>query len=350
MLRNWMFILTVLGLYFGCLGTAHAADPLTVVGVKVDARGKSAIEAQTQAISEGQLRAANILIERLTLEQDRNAKPLKLETALKMIRGMSIGNEKRSSNRYLGVITVAFNPSAVQAYLKAGDMTMISTQANERLVIPVISGKLASGRHPWGAAWGNAAFEHALTPVKSVPRGQRLSLSASDVLSGNMTALKAEGAARGVRQILIAEATDMGGSISVSLSDVSLDGETTTTVGTVTGSTYKQAAAAAVKLLQDKWKSSSVSQIENAQDMVVSVLYGSHADWQTLQTVLNGSAQIIDSRLDALSKDGAMMTITYGGDTARLANELSYKGVTFEQTQAFGPVIRLTGMKLPDRS
>lgn len=325
---------------------AFAADPFTVAGVYVDATGESAIEAQTEAISNGQLRAANMLIERLTPEGQRQSagwEGLDVQSAARLIRGMEIANEKRSSGRYLGDITVAFNPAAVQGYLQTQDLTMISSQSSERLVIPVLSGKLASGRHPWGAAWGNPALTHALTPIKAVPSGERLSLSAGNATSGNIDALKTEGARFGTRQILVAEAQDTGRGISVMLKDYNLNTGEARDMGRISAPDYAAAAVAAVARLEADWKQAAITQIDNAVSMEISVLYKSHADWQRMQNVINTSAQISDARLDALSKDGALMTITYGGDISRLANELSYKGVAFEQTEALGAVIKVAG-------
>lgn len=326
--------------------SALAADPFTVAGVYVDASGESAIEAQTEAISNGQMRAANVLIERLTpaaQRQDAGWPGLDVQSAARLIRGMEIANEKRSAGRYLGDITVAFNPAAVQGYLKAQDLTMIASQSSERLVIPVLSGKLASGRHAWGAAWENPALTHALTPIKAVPSGERLSLSAGAATSGDINALKAEGARFGTRQVLVAEARDTGAGISVALKDYNLNTGEARDMGTVTAPDFAAAAVAAVARLEADWKQAAMTQSANAVSMEVSVLYKTHADWQRLQSVINTSAQISDARLDALSKDGALMTITYGGDIGRLANELSFKGVRFEQTEEFGAVIKVAG-------
>ena len=328
--------------------SALAADPFTVAGVYVDATGESAIAAQTEAISNGQMRAANMLIERLTPASQRangNRQGLDVQSAARLIRGMEIANEKRSSGRYLGDITVAFNPAAVQDYLAAAGLTMVSSQSSERLVIPVLSGKLASGAHAWGAAWENPALTHALTPVKAVPSGERLSLPASAATSGDMDALRAEGSRFGVRQILVAEARDTGAGVNVSLTDYNLNTGEARKAGSVTAADFAAAAVGAVAKLEAGWKEAAITQLDNAVSMEVSVLYRTHADWQRLQDVINTSAQISDARLDALSKDGALMTITYGGDISRLANELSYKGVAFEQTEALGAVIKVAGRR-----
>jgi len=137
-------------LFFMVTSVAHAADPFTVSGIAVDATGQTPIEAQTLAIRDGQARAANILLERLTVESERLTKgtvPVSEDNAAKMIRAMEIDNEKRSSTRYLGDITVAFNPSAMQAYLRQSGLTMISSQSRDRLVLafPYAYSRLVGG-------------------------------------------------------------------------------------------------------------------------------------------------------------------------------------------------------------
>jgi len=77
--------------------------------------------------------------------------------------------------------------------------------------------------------------------------------------------------------------------------------------------------------------------------MPVSILYRSHSEWLRLKEAINGSAQIQDARLDALSKDGALMTITYGGDIGRLRNELAFKGVDVREDPSLGVVLGSTG-------
>lgn len=327
---------------------ALAADPFTVAGVPVDAQGANAIEAQTTAISEGQAAAANVLINRLTLSSERATKrlaPLEPETIAKMIRALEIANEKRSVNRYLGDITVAFNPSQVQQVLRDRGLTMISTQSRGRLVLPVLNGAPLWSDNGWNLAWRNPAFGHALTPVRGIAPGEGNAsiVSATDASVANIEALRRAGQRYGVDQVLVAIASPGPGGVDVRLTDVALDTGQSRNLGRVSAGDYNQAAWAAVEKLEENWKSASVSLEENAETMTVSVLYRSHNDWLTLQDAINGSAQIQDARLDALSKDGALMTLTYGGDMDRLRGELGFKGVTVRTLPEIGVVLTRTG-------
>lgn len=327
---------------------AMAADPFTVSGVPVDATGATAIEAQTMAMSEGQAIAAQVLINRLTLKSERDSKPaapLETETIARMIRALEVANEKRSASRYLGDITVAFNPAQVQATLHDLGLNMISTQSRERLVLPVLGGQNLWTPNAWSAAMQNGAFAHSLTPLRTAKMGdgaERL-IDNVGVRSGNMDALRAIGARYGLSQVLIAEATPGAAGIRVSLTDIALDTGQARGLGTVTGADYNLASWAVIEALESDWKQASVSLAENAENMVVSVLYRSHAEWLQLQEAINGSAQIQGARLDALSKDGALMTLTYGGDIERLRNELAFKGVRLERDPELGVVLSRSG-------
>lgn len=312
--------------------SAHGADPFTVSGIAVDATGDTPIEAQTLAIRDGQARAANILLERLTVESERLAKgtlPVSEDNAAKMIRAMEIDNEKRSSTRYLGDITVAFNPSAMQAYLRQSELTMISSQARDRLVIPLSNG-IIDTESAWFQAWESSGAEHALTPIRALSADQAATMTARTL---DTNTLKQIGSSFGVQQILVAD--DLGGYVKAT--DIALDS------GLRSEFSLNGGPSAVISKLENDWKQASVNVAASAVEMPISILYDSHSEWLRLKEAINGSAQIQDARLDALSKDGALMTITYGGDINRLRNELAFKGVDVRQDPTIGVVFGRTG-------
>jgi len=322
---------------FFVAGLAQASDPFTVSGIPVDATGSTPIEAQTLAIREGQARAANILLKRLTLESERVAKgtvPVSEENAAKLIRSMEIDNEKRSSTRYLGDITVGFNPSAMQAYLRQANLTMISSQSRERLVVPLSNGQIDT-QSAWFQAWLKSGAQYALTPVKAMSEEQTLSLpvSAAAIAAMDKSALAQLGGLFNVQQVLIAD--DLGSYVKVS--DISLDSGNRQTFSVNGG------PSALIARLESEWKQAAVNVAANAVDMPVSILYDTQSEWLRLKEAINGSAQIQDARLDAISKDGALMTITYGGDMSRLRNELAFKGVDVREDPKLGVVLSRTG-------
>lgn len=344
-----MRFLSLCALAITCSITALAGDPYTVSNISVDATADNALAAQTQAISEGQMIAANILIDRMSLASNRASKEfggVSLEDGAKMIRALEIANEKRSADRYLGDITVAFNRSAVSQYMRAMGLTLVSTQSRNRLVIPILEGETLWSRNQWAAAWQNANIEYSLTPMQTITPRRELGGIIIDPYAKNLDikALQAIGQLYGVQQILIAKARPNYPGYSIFLTDVSLDTEISRNVGRVSGSNAEAAVIAAVGAIEESWKESVVGNVSSASVILpVSVLYRSQAEWLQLQDVINGSAQIRSARLEALSKSGALMALTYGGDLERLRNELSFKGVSLQQDQKLGMILSRTG-------
>ena len=314
--------------------SAFAGDPFTVGGIKVDATAANAIEAQVKASGEGQLAAAEVLFKRLTLEQERLASPLPVltnETVARMIRALEPSKERRSANRYLGEVTVAFNPSQVQQFLQSHNLTLVSSQARERLVVVREAGLRGAVDQPseLQTAFADPRLSYALTPLRAA--------AAEDaaLLSGNPSDgdLQALGLKYNLNQILIVEPTG-------NITDISLDSGNRQSFFIEPGIDAAEFADRVVERLETDWKQVSAVTAGEVVTTSVSVLYTSHRDWIALQEAINTAAQIKGARLDALSKDGALMTISYGGDVARLANELRFKGVSVEQDPRLGLVFR----------
>jgi len=252
------------------------------------------------------------------------------ETVARMIRALEPSKERRSANRYLGEVTVAFNPSQVQQFLQQNNLTLVSSQARERLVVVREVGlRGASELSELSAAFADPRFSYALTPLRAA--------AAEDVqfLSANPSdeELQALALKYNLNQILIVEPVG-------DITDISLDSGNRQSFFIAPGPDAAEFADRVVERLESDWKQVSAVTAGEVVTTSVSVLYNTHRDWIMLQEAINTAAQITGARLDALSKDGALMTISYGGDVARLANELRFKGVSVEQDPRLGLVFR----------
>ena len=342
-------ILSAFVMIWFCASSAFAGDPYVVTGVHVDANAKNALEAQTLAISEGYTRAANIIINRMSLASERAQKgftSVSPQDGAKMIRAQEISNEKRSGTRYLADVTIAFNPNAINQYMRAKGLTMIATQSRDRLVIPVLSGAGIWDGNEWMTAWQDAQFGNSLTPLSVITPRPGLADLIDDRVGANisMQKLQAIGMMFGVQQIVIAHAVAGYDGYEVTLKDISLDTKTSRSFGPLKGLGTPEVAGLSLMALEENWKASSVSTVSSKSVVIpISVLYRSQSEWQELQDIINGSAQIRSAQLTAISKRGALMTLTYGGDFERLRNELSFKGVKLAQDEKLGMVLFRTG-------
>ena len=335
---------------------ARAGDPYTVAGVPVDARGATAIAAQTEATLAGQTRAADVLLRRLTLDSEREGyTPPTPEEATRLIRAMQVANERRSANRYVGDITVAFVPARVQAFARERGLRLLDSQAADRLAVPIADGRIVGAAHPLARELANPVLDFSLAPVRlaNLSALAATGVRAGDLLRGDADALSRAGQAAGGSNLLLAEIRDG----RLVLSDAVASTGEVSNVGSLPLPAldpergYMGLAQTLAARLERDWKSANASlatvDVGSQSRVSVTVLYDSLRDWQRLRDTIAGTARIRDQQLEALSNTGALMSLSYVGDAEGLVRELEGKGARMVQHPELGLVIARRGYRLP---
>lgn len=337
------------------MAPVQADTPYTVVGVPIDATASNALEAQTLAMQLGQVAAVRELVNRLTLPEDRGRIPdITNEDAAQLIGGLQVRNEQRSATRYLGELTVAFDPGAVRRWLNGLGVPFVEGQAREILVLPVLQTQngywlwdsVASGgdEQPWLEEWRTGGYQHALSPV-SAPRGDmgRRLIDGGTAARMNDSRLLSVAQAYGVSRVAVLIAQQGGGGVRVDGRLFSFDGAgqaSSAQVPTIAASSFRGAATRFVQGLEAAWKEEAIVRGGGADTLNVTVLYNSLQEWQQLEDALTGASLIVTAQLNALAPTGAMMTLEYRGALSQLQRELDARGARLEEDPEFGPVIR----------
>ncbi len=190
--------LSALAAISAMLGSALAqtGDVFVVPRVPVQAQGESASEAKRIAQNEGRRRAMDILLRRLTVEEDwiylpelRAGRPAAAGSAgpggkapvaispaqlVALESGFVVYGEKSSSRTYRALITYRFKPDEVRRLLRAARIPYSEAQTRTALVLPVLQTDSAvylwEEKNPWMAAWKSRPFTHELTR-KTAPLG-----------------------------------------------------------------------------------------------------------------------------------------------------------------------------------
>jgi hypothetical protein len=226
--------LTIAAAFAAPSGAGAADDVFVVPRVPVQAQGESAIAAKAAAQTQGRRRAIDILLRRLTIEEDwvylpRLARgegasaagdPTLGKTAIALGDGaietleqsFEVYSEKSSATTYRAFITYRFKPDAVRRLLKNARIPYSETQMRKALVVPVLETDrgvyLWESNNPWMAAWKARPYINELTPM-TAPLGDledTSTISASQALALDAARLQALSERYGVSQVVLAHA------------------------------------------------------------------------------------------------------------------------------------------------
>lgn len=216
-------------------GAARAAgdDVFVVPRVPVQATGETATAAKDTAQSTGRRHAMDLLLRRLTPEEDwvylptlvrgeaaqsagNGAGKTSIEISPSLLVGLESGfevySEKASSTSYRAYITYRFKPDEVRRLLKNAHIPYSEAQTRVALVLPVLqtdSGVyLWESNNPWMAAWKVRPYTHELTPM-TAPLGDledSSTITARQALAADPAALAAMAARYNVSQVIVAHA------------------------------------------------------------------------------------------------------------------------------------------------
>lgn len=235
-MRNFNFLSAVL-VIFSAISTdvlAQSEDVFVVPRVPVQAQAESAREAKSIAQNQGRRRAMDILLRRLTVEDDWVYLPELLQgygaqagsvspdgktaivitpaSLLELESGFVVYGEKSSSKTYRAWITYRFKPEEVRRLLRNARIPYSEAQTRTALILPVLqtdSGLyLWEENNPWMAAWKARPYTHELTPMRA-PLGDledAARITARQALALNADRLRAMATHYSVSQVIVAHA------------------------------------------------------------------------------------------------------------------------------------------------
>ena len=315
------------------LQPASADGTFTVSGVHVDASGSSVSEARNSAIAGGRPAAWQALFRRLTRQQDWGRQPVLDEPTLqKIITGYFPTNEKRSTRRYVAEVTYMFSPEAVAKLLQGAGIPYATVQARRVLVIPMAPGySRGSG---WTMALASPRFANSMVPF-SMPIGDVVD---SSVLSGlgfeTATWNDVEPVALRVHasEAVLIQAVQTGAKLTVSLKRLGageLPTKTSFEIPILQGaqSTYPAAADAAVRAMEDLWKSHAAVDFNQKGKLVADVHFASLPQFAALQSILAGVPNVLSVNVVAMDIGEARLTISYIGSADQLRDAMAQAGL-----------------------
>jgi len=322
---------------------AHAepawADPLyTVSGVSVDVTDSDASSAKLKAITEAQVKAFAILLERLGgAEAAARLEALGPADIGRMMASLSIEEERTGPGRYIGRLTIRFLPDKVRAALADADVAFTEDRAPAVVVVPVWlgpDGPEVWTDNPWHAGWLAINAQDSLVPLV-IPLGDLTdsqTLAARQALDGERAGLEALRTRYSADAVIVAVAaplddTTIRATLTGETAMGALDFDRTYTADE--GGLAVAAAAAAREfhsaMLAD-WRTSR-PQVRPAavQSIRVALPVASLEQWNDLRARLVATPGVAGVDLSSLTAQGAIVRLAFSVPFPDLQAELAVR-------------------------
>ena len=325
------FILAAFALVLVAAAPAGAQETLyTVNGVHVDATAASSGEASNEAIAQGRAKAFQILFRRLTRQADWGRQPpLDSAALLRLSRGTEVSNERRSTTRYTADVTYMFNPTAIQRALRAAQIAFSQAQAKPILVIPMSPG-VSHG--PWAQALMSPAFRDSQVPFTVLAPEDDASLTAMNFDAATFNDVSAVAAKNHVSEVALVQAVYAGGKMTVNVRRLGVGEQPVKTsvdvpVLQTVGTTYPVAAQAAVRSIEDMWKTRSSIDFTQRGRLTADVRIASLAQWGEIQTSLASVGNVTSMNVTAMDIGYARVNLIYQGGLDQLREAIAGAGL-----------------------
>lgn len=331
------------------------ADIFRVRGIDTRAEAETAAAAQGPALARGQAKALERLIERLTAPRDRYLlPPPTAEEAETLVSGLEVEAQANSATAYSATITVTFDAGQVRDYFRARGVQHVESRTRSSLVIPLwrdAQGVRLWADNPWLQTWQARDFSDELTPL-ATPLGDISDIggvNASQAASLDAAALGAMARRYRLDRVLVVYARPTGQGFAAQLRELDFaQGGKIVDGGRLAAPDLGALRDRVFNSLQNEWKQSLTAASGAKSDLVLSVRYATLAEWLRLENALGGAALLSDVRLEALSKDGAMVRAVHRGAIEQLRLELRERGVALtpeaEDARGREPVFRVEAL------
>lgn len=326
-------------------GQAAADDLYTVSGVAVDRSAATPQQARDAAIADGERKAFDMLMRRLTDPSQASRLPHPADRDLApLVQGFGVEQERASAARYVATISVSFQPDAIRQLLSAAGIPAVQVGGRPLLVLPVLHDAggtlLWEDGNRWRQSWADHPPAGGLVPL-IVPQGDADdigSLDVGDAASGRPGALDAILKRYRTAGVLVAEATPDSAGVGLKVTQIVgggrrdlLSDRVARGAGESDAALFARAAQSIGDLLEDRYRHDNIAAPGSGGTVTAQIPLDGLDGWLVVRRELQSVGLVQRIALRALSKREATVDIAFSGDQAQLASVLAQNGLRLEQ-------------------
>tara|TARA_Y100000590_G_scaffold98506_1_gene112135 strand:+ start:210 stop:1307 length:1098 start_codon:yes stop_codon:yes gene_type:complete len=143
-----------------------------ISNISVNIESSSSSKAKEIALLEAQEKGFNNLMNKILLESEyEKIKGINIEIILEFVNAIEIENEKTTSSRYIGNLTIIFSEEKVLRYLNNNNIKYTSLKSKPLLILPIYKFAgvtyLWEKKNIWRNIWIKNSSNDGLIPIKS---------------------------------------------------------------------------------------------------------------------------------------------------------------------------------------
>lgn len=335
----------------------NRGDIYAVAGVNVDETAANGAAAQRAGFAAAARIGFERLAQRLTLpaEQARGL-PTPDERMLENLAiSVDVEQERRSATRYIARLTVRFNAELVRDVLRNAGYTVVEQRGAPILIVASADPATPPETQAlWRQVWTDGGYTQELAPLALA---QPIAYGPPDWAAVANNA-RSEGSVTAIYAVLsVRGSTATANLVEVTAAGSRNRGAVTAAVPGSDANAQRQALQSLAQQvntqIQNEWKArvggpatpTQTTNVSRAR-VAATALYTSQAQWEQIKSALEAAAATLISgiRIEAVGRDGALVSFVFTGSREQLAAELARRGVALEDTAA-GPVLRVAARR-----
>jgi hypothetical protein len=353
LLAAFLLVLTAIAPHRAGAVSPVETGMFSVAGVEVDVTDKDAASARTRAIIEAQVKAFYVLAERLgSSEASQRLAGMDARDIGRMLRSLSIEEERSAPGRYIGKLTVRFLPAKIREAFGQRGIEVVEDQAPPIVILPLWkgpNGPVIWEENLWRKAWLDLKAEQSVVPI-IVPLGDledTSAISADEALAGDAIKLESLMLRYEAKAILVAVAEpDPAGGIHAVMQGESPLGRVNfdKTYTSEDGALETAAAVAARRfdeVMLEKWRSVKIKMAAEARaraeaerqatrassSLAVAVPFSGIHQWNGIRARLLGTPGVIGVDVSTIAQNGAVIQLAFFDSVETLQSALSGSGL-----------------------
>ena len=249
---------------------------------------------------------------------------------MRLGRGYNIANERRSTTRYVADVTYLFNPASVARTLRAAQIAFSQAQAKRILLIPM-SPTVSHGA--WAQALAAPAFRETTVPFNLLAADDDADLASLNFDAATWNDVSAVAAKNRVTEVGLAQVVSANGKLTVNIRRLGLGEQPSKVSADVpllqnASATYPAAAQAAVRTIEEMWKTRSAIDFSQRGRLTADVRIASLEQWGEIQSTLGSVSNVTGFTVTAMDMNYARINLNYLGGIDQTREALAGAGLS----------------------